>query len=256
MTEPDPTAGGSGNPGPLPEGTPPEPVPTAAPEPVSPPEPVAPPSAPPPPVAPPPPQPAALAEPVPPTPAAPPPAVSQWAAPEPTGTEGPAPGYAFSGFWRRFAAYVIDGVVIAIMAGIVFRVFFSAIDQSTYDILTTVDPVTGRTVATNQEVLDALARLFGALAGAIFLSWLIHALYFVILWSRPGATLGMLALGMQVRRETDGTRIGIGRSILRYIGYLISIWVFYLGLIWIAFDGRKQGWHDKIAGTLVVRRSD
>jgi uncharacterized RDD family membrane protein YckC len=47
----------------------------------------------------------------------------------------------------------------------------------------------------------------------------------------------------------------LGRSFLRYVGYWV-VWItLFIGFIWVAFDGRKQGWHDKIAGTLVVRRS-
>ncbi|TAL09221.1 MAG: RDD family protein, partial [Chloroflexota bacterium] len=49
-------------------------------------------------------------------------------------------------------------------------------------------------------------------------------------------------------------RIGLGRSLLRYLGYLISWWILGIGFIWVAFDRKKQGWHDKIGGTVVVRR--
>jgi uncharacterized RDD family membrane protein YckC len=58
-----------------------------------------------------------------------------------------------------------------------------------------------------------------------------------------------------VARDTDGTKPGFGRSFLRYVGYWVAWITLFIGFIWVAFDGRKQGWHDKIAGTLVVRRS-
>jgi uncharacterized RDD family membrane protein YckC len=45
----------------------------------------------------------------------------------------------------------------------------------------------------------------------------------------------------------------LGRAALRYVGYVISTLVCYIGLIWAAFDSRKQGWHDKIASTVVVQ---
>ena len=48
--------------------------------------------------------------------------------------------------------------------------------------------------------------------------------------------------------------ISWGKAILRYIGYIISGLVLLIGFIWIAFDARRQGWHDKIAGTYVVRK--
>jgi uncharacterized RDD family membrane protein YckC len=90
--------------------------------------------------------------------------------------------------------------------------------------------------------------------GVIGVSALVHILYHVILWSWRGGTLGQLALGIQVRRESDGRKIGLGTAFLRYIGYVIASLVIYIGLIWVAFDKRKQGWHDKIASTVVIRR--
>jgi uncharacterized RDD family membrane protein YckC len=57
-----------------------------------------------------------------------------------------------------------------------------------------------------------------------------------------------------VRNERDGSRISFARGCLRYLGTLVSIYVLYIGLIWAAFDARKQGWHDKIAGTVAIRR--
>ena len=44
-----------------------------------------------------------------------------------------------------------------------------------------------------------------------------------------------------------------GRAIGRYMGLVVSIWVVYIGVIWAAFDQRKQGWHDKMASTFAVR---
>jgi uncharacterized RDD family membrane protein YckC len=54
-------------------------------------------------------------------------------------------------------------------------------------------------------------------------------------------------------RASDGSRPDWVVSLLRYVGLIISFAVIFIGVIWVAFDGRKQGWHDKIAGTLVVR---
>lgn len=248
MTEQDPTAaGGAAGPQPQPDMSPTEPVP------------VAPPPAAPPPVAAPPPaaaEPSGWAQTPPPAAAPPPPAApSQWAEPAAVQELGPAPGYAYAGFWRRFVAYLIDGFLFAIVFSIVFGVVFGAFDDTNWRELTQLDPVTGRLVASDSEIVAAVGRWLGIAFGALALNWLIHALYHIILWSWLGGTIGQLALGMQVRRESDGTKIGLGTSFLRYIGYLISIWVFYLGLIWVAFDRRKQGWHDKIASTLVVRRA-
>ena len=56
-----------------------------------------------------------------------------------------------------------------------------------------------------------------------------------------------------IERADDGSTPDWVRMLLRYVGLLISIAIFFLGVIWAGFDRRKQGWHDKIAGTVVVR---
>lgn len=53
--------------------------------------------------------------------------------------------------------------------------------------------------------------------------------------------------------STDGQPMTMGKAFIRYIGYIISAIVFYLGFIWIAIDKDKQGWHDKIANTYVIK---
>ena len=62
-----------------------------------------------------------------------------------------------------------------------------------------------------------------------------------------------MVLGIKVI-SADGTSVGWGKALLRYIGYIISAIVLFLGFIWIAFDSKRQGWHDKIASTLVVHK--
>ncbi|MBV9525624.1 MAG: RDD family protein, partial [Candidatus Dormibacteraeota bacterium] len=93
--------------------------------------------------------------------------------------------------------------------------------------------------------------------GAFGLFWIVGlvvpAVYDVVLWSWLGQTVGQKALGLHVVDANTGTRISVGRAIARYIGVLVSSWVLLIGLIWAAFDPRKQGWHDKIASTFVVR---
>jgi uncharacterized RDD family membrane protein YckC len=90
-------------------------------------------------------------------------------------------------------------------------------------------------------------------AGANALSTLIGLVYFIGLWSWRGQTVGMMPFNMKVASVADGKNIDLMRGLLRYVGVIISIIPLFLGLIWAAFDPRKQGWHDKIAGTVVIR---
>jgi uncharacterized RDD family membrane protein YckC len=90
----------------------------------------------------------------------------------------------------------------------------------------------------------------------VFLYFLMTAfismLYFTYFHGTTGQTFGKMIFGLQVVQST-GEKMTIGVGFLRWVGYIISAIVFYMGFIWIAFDGKKQGWHDKIAGTVVVR---
>jgi len=193
---------------------------------------------------------------------APPSGQSGWVLPPPV-TVGPAPGYVFVGFWRRFCAFLIDGLILLIpIYAVLFALLMGPVSSSLFHTVGRPDgfvrdPATGQLVPT----LHTFASLTGSLDG--FFRWLvigwvlifaIQMLYFAGFWAWRGGTPGQLLLGIQVRRESDGARIGFGRACLRYLGYLVSIWILYIGFIWVAFDARKQGWHDKIAGTVVVRR--
>lgn len=80
---------------------------------------------------------------------------------------------------------------------------------------------------------------------------LADAVYFVAFWSTTGQTLGMRALRIRVMR-TDGQPLSWVTGLLRYVGYILSLIPLGLGLLWVLWDPRKQGWHDKIAATLVV----
>ena len=81
------------------------------------------------------------------------------------------------------------------------------------------------------------------LAGMTYFTWF-HGI--------AGRTPGKMLLGLRVI-QASGDPMTPGIAFLRWVGYLISGPVFCLGFLWVAFDGRKQGWHDKIAATLVIR---
>ncbi len=77
--------------------------------------------------------------------------------------------------------------------------------------------------------------------------------YYVALTSAFGATLGKMALGMRVT-DADGNRPGFGAVVMReVVGKIVSALVILIGFFWILVDDRRQGWHDKIGGTFVVK---
>jgi uncharacterized RDD family membrane protein YckC len=82
--------------------------------------------------------------------------------------------------------------------------------------------------------------------------------YFVYLWSQDnpwtgkGQTIGKKMRGIKIVK-VDGSDLTLTDAIIRYIGYMISSFIVGLGFIWILIDANKQGWHDKIAKTYVVK---
>lgn len=140
------------------------------------------------------------------------------------------------GFGRRFLAYLIDAVLLTIVNNVVGLIVGLAIG---------LGAVAFDGDSDNASVAAQLA------AGCLGL--LINAAYFAGFWATTGQTLGKMALGIKVI-SVDGSPVSWGKALLRYLGYIISSLILALGFIWVAFDPQRQGWHDKIAGTYVVRK--
>lgn len=169
--------------------------------------------------------------------------VLPWEAPPESA--GPAPGIEFAGHGARLVAYFIDAVIVSIVIGAIYAVAFVLFGQGLE-----WDPVTGNV---DPESLDG-----GAIGGfilALVIGGLLALLYFPFFWARGGQTPGMRMFGLHVVRDRDGSRIGWGTALLRLLGMYVASAVFYLGFIWIFIDKRRRGWHDLIAGTVVIKRS-
>lgn len=132
-----------------------------------------------------------------------------------------------AGFWLRVLASIIDSILL----GIITVPLLLAIYGSSYYSKTTM------------------------LAGpADFLvSWVLPIVLTVWFWSARQATPGKMLLSLKIIDAETAQPIGLRQSIIRYLGYFVSGIALGLGFLWVAWDARKQGWHDKIAGTLVVR---
>jgi uncharacterized RDD family membrane protein YckC len=161
-----------------------------------------------------------------------------WERPEIQG--GPAPGVEFAPHGARLVAYILDGIIIAIVLTVIFTigalVFFA-----------------GSTVVDNR--VTNVSTVGAVVGGILFLiGFLVGLLYFPYFWVNGGATIGMRPFNLKVVRDKDGGPIGWGTGILRLIGLWIAGAVFYLGFIWIFIDKRRRGWQDLIAGTLVVKQ--
>ena len=101
----------------------------------------------------------------------------------------------------------------------------------------------------DQTTLTPLQALVTVAVG--LLQMFFGLVYFLFFWVLVGFTPGMGLVGLRLS-QCDGQRLGPGRAIVRYIGYWVSFIFLGLGFIWILFDRRRQGWHDKLAGTCVI----
>jgi len=148
-----------------------------------------------------------------------------------------------AGFVSRLAAFVLDIVIVG-MGSIVFAALISLILNffgfSAHDLIPEAHP--RNTIIVLQLIIIALA----ALAVLLFIP-----AYFVLFWVLVGATPGKRILGLRVMR-TGGQRLSWTRAIVRYVGYWISALPLFLGFLWVFVDRRRQGWHDKLADTIVA----
>jgi uncharacterized RDD family membrane protein YckC len=131
------------------------------------------------------------------------------------GTPGPSGPRA--SFWQRFAAALIDGIIVG---------------------LTT-------------EILIALLKGVGYGLGIA-----LGIIYYTYLEGGPtGQTLGKRAMGIRVVDFDTGGPIGYRRAFIRYVGRIVSAVVLYIGYLWMLWDQEKQTWHDKFASDVVVPES-
>jgi uncharacterized RDD family membrane protein YckC len=144
-----------------------------------------------------------------------------WQSPEPEG--GPAPGLAFGSPGARLVAYIVDIIIVGLFTALLAIIGVAAV-----------------------VVVPVLAVL------PFIAVFLVSLLYFPYYWQRSGQTPGMRMMNVKVVRDADGGPLSWGSALLRLIGYWISAAVFYIGYIWIFIDKRKRGWHDLIAGTVVI----
>ena len=135
----------------------------------------------------------------------------------------------YAGFWTRTGAALIDGILIFLITVPLLISIYG------WEYLETEDLVLG--------------------PADFLISWVMPAFATVLFWLYKNATPGKMAVTAQVVDAQTGESISVGQAMLRYLGYFIAMLPLGLGIFWVAFDSRKQGWHDKIAGTVVVKRT-
>jgi uncharacterized RDD family membrane protein YckC len=170
--------------------------------------------------------------------------ITYWEAPKEEA--GPAPGVKFAGHGARLVSYILDSLIV----GAIFIVVL---------IVGSAGLIGGARLGDFDSGLPSGAAatiafgLFGLLL--FLLTFVLAVAYFPFFWVRSGQTPGMRPFGLYVVRDSDGGKISLGQAVLRLIGMWVSAIPLYLGFIWIFIDPRRRGWHDLIAGTVVVERT-
>lgn len=130
----------------------------------------------------------------------------------------------YAGFWLRVVAAVVDSVLL----------------------LAIVLPIL--------LIIGGSAYGLGGGSGLVYVlaNYVLPAGAVMAFWAYKSATPGKIILGMKIVDAKTLGKLSGGQILGRYLGYYVSTIPLFLGLIWVGFDKQKQGWHDKLAGTLVI----
>lgn len=133
----------------------------------------------------------------------------------------------YAGFWVRTGAAIIDSIIVLLI------------------------------------IVPILTFIYGTeywLGGSLYsgiwdvlLNYVFPVIAVIAFWVYKSATPGKIAMNLTIVDAKTGGKPSTGQFIGRYFAYYISILPFFLGILWVAIDKRKQGWHDKLAGTVVIK---
>ena len=131
----------------------------------------------------------------------------------------------YAGFWIRVLASIIDTLIIAALTL----------------------PIAGFLITGD--------GIFGGVIGFLF-NYIFPAVAVILFWVYKSATPGKMVFNLKIINVNTGEKPYVGQLIGRYLSYYVSILPLMLGIIWVAFDKKKQGWHDKLAATAVIKAEE
>ncbi len=133
----------------------------------------------------------------------------------------------YVGFWPRVGAALIDTVLLLVVCAPLLTIVY------------------GGSYWTSDAWLQGPADFL--------INWVLPAIAVIIFWIYRQATPGKIAIAARIVDAETGGKPSTRQLVIRYVGYYVSMLPLMAGIVWVAFDPRKQGWHDKLAGTVVVR---
>lgn len=140
--------------------------------------------------------------------------------------------YEYAGFWVRVGASLIDSILWLIVSIPLLFIVYGY-----------------------NEYIDFFLYSEEFYIGGIerFLDFFILPIITILFWMKTSSTPGKKVFKLKVLDEKTGKNVDGGKGFIRYLMYGPSILLFGIGIIWIAFDKKKQGWHDKVAKTIVIK---
>lgn len=139
----------------------------------------------------------------------------------------------YVGFWKRLIAFLIDVFILTVISVPLLLAIY------------------GRSYL-------KLVHETGGIAGFwdFMIQYVLPTVAVIVFWRYRGATPGKMAISARIVDAKTGGRPSTARLVVRYFAYIVSTLPLFLGFIWIGIDKRKQAFHDKIAGTVVVYDND
>ncbi len=134
----------------------------------------------------------------------------------------------YVGFWQRVLASLIDTAILALIsAPLMYLVYGEMHPQTDTFIIGYMD---------------------------VIINYILPFVGVILFWIYKSATPGKMVIKAQIVDAKTGNKPTVKQSVIRYLGYFVSTIPLGLGLMWVGWDKRKQGWHDKLANTIVVKR--
>jgi uncharacterized RDD family membrane protein YckC len=138
--------------------------------------------------------------------------------------DAPSDGIEYVGFWPRVGAALIDTLAVMFLIVPLLVWYFG------------------------------IGWAYAEGATAFVINWILPALAVLVFWHYRSATPGKMAISAVIVDASTLGKPSPGQLVGRYLGYYVAAIPLMAGILWVAFDPRKQGWHDKLANTVVIRK--
>jgi uncharacterized RDD family membrane protein YckC len=154
----------------------------------------------------------------------------------------------YAGFWLRFVAYIIDCIMIYVIQSFVFIPVLGLLGITFASNMSHVENMS------DAEAIGMVGGIMAIIGATFLLTTIISTLYWGLMESsKYQATVGKLALGLKVT-DMEGKNLDLQKALIRNVCKYISGMILFIGYIMAGFTDKKQGLHDIIAGTLVVKK--